>query len=153
MSERCWEEFPVGPVGMRSGTGLRVTLSPKGEFMVGAKAFEKMGRPVAAVLLFDRKAGVIGICPALPMTPNGYPLIEKKNGRHRVLRANLFCRHYGIYVGRTAAFGTARVDEDGILELELQSLVGVGRMKDESDSFELPSRQSRHTDYAKKQNI
>lgn len=131
MSERCWEEFPVGPLGARGGDGLRVTLDPKGAFMIGAKAFEKMGRPDAAVLLFDRKAGVIGICPARASTPNGYPMIEKKNGRHRVLRANVFCRHYGIHVGRTAAFGTAWIDEDGILELELRSLVGLGRVKSE----------------------
>ena len=124
---RQWEEFPVGPFGGRAGTSLRVTLNAKGEFMVGAKAYEKLGRPEAAVLLYDRKAGVIGICPVKGSTPNGYPMIEKSNGRHRVLRANMFCRHHGIFVARTGAFSSAWIDADGILELELRSLVGVGR--------------------------
>lgn len=123
---RQWEEFPVGPGG-RGPNDLRVTLSRKGEIMVGAKAFEKMGRPEVAVLLFDRKNHTIGVCPADEKAVNGFPLIPKKKCRHRIVRANLFCRHYGIRVERTVAFSRPVIDEDGVLVLDLKVMTGVGR--------------------------
>lgn len=124
--ERRWEEFPVGPgLGGNNGS-LRVTLNRKGEFMIGAKAYEAMGEPEAAVLLFDRRNETVGIAPAEKEAVNAYPMNKKTKGRHRVVRANLFCRHHLIFVPRTAAFGKAEIDQDGTLVLPLRSLVGVG---------------------------
>lgn len=94
--------------------------------MVGASAFERLGEPEAAVLLFDRRNETIGVAPADADAVNAYPMLRKKKGRHRVLRANLFCRHHRIFVPRTALFGTASIDEDGTLVLDLRTLVGVG---------------------------
>lgn len=127
--ERQWEEFRFGPEVNRDGDGLHVTLSRKGEIMIGAKAFERLGRPAAAVLLFDKRNHGVGISPTNADAVNGYPMIAKKGARHRIIRANMFCRHNGIYVPRTAAFGTAHIDGDGILVLDLRSLIGVGRTK------------------------
>lgn len=124
--ERKWEEFPVGPGTSVNGQGLRVTIDRKGGLMIGAKAFEKMGKPEAAVLLFDRRNHTIGLAPAGADASNAYPMIAKRNCRHRVVRANQFCRHHGIYVPRTAAFGKAEIDEEGVLVLDLRSLIGVG---------------------------
>ena len=120
-----WEEFPVGPNG--TGEELHVTLSRKGEILVGAKAFEKLGKPDAAVLLFDKVNSLIGVLPANLLAKNGYPLNEKTNGRHRVVRAYRFCRHYGIRVERTVAFDTAEIDDEGILVLDLKATSGVGK--------------------------
>lgn len=94
--------------------------------MIGAKAFEQMGEPEAAVLLFDKCNHTIGIAPAEKDAINAYPLIAKRYDRHRTIRANLFCRHHMIYVPRTAAFGKVEIDHDGILLLDLRTLVGVG---------------------------
>ena len=51
-----WEEFAEGP---NKGDELRVTLSPKGEIMIGARAVERWGRADWAVLLFDRPNSLI----------------------------------------------------------------------------------------------
>lgn len=129
MNIRQWEEFPVGPGG--DGEHLHVTLGKKGEIMIGAKAFEKFGKPEAAVLLFDRVNSVIGLMPAhTRRAENAYPLIVKTNGRHRVVRANRFCRHYGIKVERTIAFNKPEIDGEGILVLDLKATAGLGREKD-----------------------
>ena len=96
MDVQQWEEFLVGPGG--AGSELHVTLSRKGEILVGANAFEKMGSPEAAVLLFDRVNSLIGLRPAHPKTPNSYPLKAKTNCRHRIARASRFCRHHRIRV-------------------------------------------------------
>lgn len=123
---RQWEEFPVGQSG--NGDDLRVTLSVKGEIMIGVAAFERMGRPEWVVLLFDRKSGVIGIVPSDALAVNAFRLVEKTGMRHRLLRANIFCRHYGIRVGRTVRFGGAQIDDEGVLQLDLKRMVGVGKM-------------------------
>jgi hypothetical protein len=122
---RQWEEFQVGPGNV--GDELRVTLSRKGEIMVGAAAFEKLGRPEVAVLLFDKVNSVIGVSPSNKHAKNGYPLKVKTGAKHRVLRANRFCRHYGIKVDRTVAFNRPEIDEEGILVLDLKATSGVGK--------------------------
>src|SRR5688500_17661438 len=127
--QRNWEEFPVGPGISTKGKELRVTLNRKGEIMIGARAFEALGEPEAAVLLFDRRNHTIGVAPADDDAVNAYPMIAKRNCRHRTVRANLFCRHFKIYVPRTAAFGKTEIDENGVLLLDLRTLIGVGRRK------------------------
>ena len=122
-----WEEFPVGPGG-EGDQMLHVTLSKKGEIMVGAAAFEKWGKPAAAVLLFDKINSVIGLLPVNARTENAYPLKEKMKGRHRVVRANRFCRHYGIKVDRTVAFNRPKIDGEGILILDLKETSGMGKV-------------------------
>ncbi len=114
---RKWEEFPVGPSGAVSG--LHVSLNRKGEILIGARTFRKFGEPEQVLLLFDRRNKSIGIVPTTPKATNCYPLIEKKNGGHRVIRANLFCRHYGINADQTIVFNTTEIDEDGVLVLNL----------------------------------
>lgn len=121
---RRWEEFAYGPDGQDD---LRVTLSPKGELMIGAKAIEKMGRPDYAVLLFDRLESLMGVLPTHGHERNGYPLIHKLKGRHRLIRANKFCRHYGIKFEMTRAFLNPYISDDGILVLDLKETKGVRR--------------------------
>ena len=122
-----WEEFPVGPSG--TGEQMHVTLNKKGEIVICAKAFEKWGRPEAASLLFDKVNSRIGLLPINPSFNNAYPFIKKAKGRHRVLRANRFCRHHGIIVDRTVAFNKPEVDTEGILVLDLKGMSGFGRAK------------------------
>lgn len=127
---RKWEEFPVGPSGAVSG--LHVSLNRKGEILIGARTFRKFGEPEQVLLLFDRRLKTIGIVPTTAKATNCYPLIEKKNGGHRVIRANLFCRHYGILTDHTIVFNTAEIDEDGVLILNLNEyryVVRPGRLE------------------------
>ena len=95
MIVKRWEEFTVGPRDVSAE--MHVTLNRKGEIMIGAAAYEKYGRPEVAVLLHDRENKLIGVLPASSRAKNAYPLMGKKGrDKHRIIRANRFCRHYGI---------------------------------------------------------
>jgi len=126
-----WEEFEDGP---QKAEDLRVTLSRKGEIMIGARAIDRLGKPDWVVLMFDRMHSLIGVRPSNKHEKNAYPTVHKMNGRHRLVRASNFCRHYGIRFERTRAFVRPRVDEFGVLVLDLKETRAVtkgGRMKDE----------------------
>ena len=121
-----WEEFPVGPHG--ESEKLHVTIDKKGTILIGAKAYEKLGKPEAAVLLFDKLKSVIGLLPTNPRAGNAYKFVKKVNGRHTVVRAIRFCRHHGIRIGRTMAFNDPVIDSEGILMLDLKTTTGLGRV-------------------------
>ena len=123
-----WQAFPIGPGNHKEE--LHVTLNPKGSILIGARAFEKFGRPEQAVLLFDQTNSLIGIQPTNRHAPNAYPLIRQdksRRGSYRVIRAHRFCRHYAIRVERTVAFVEPTVDPDGILVLDLKNTRTIGR--------------------------
>ena len=119
-----WEEFDEGP---DQAGDLRVTLSKKGEIMVGARAVARMGKPDWVVLMFDRANSLIALRVSHRHEKNAYPLVHKMKGRHRIVRANKFCRHYGIQFERTRAFVRARIDERGVLVLDLKETRAAGK--------------------------
>ena len=122
-----WKEFKMGPARQK---GLHVTISPKGNIMIGAAACDRLKRPDAAVLLFDEEKRLIGVRPTHPKTPNAFPMHGATWGRHKVLRANRFCRYYGLNVERMMAF-IDPVIKDSVLILNMNALRPVGKMRDE----------------------
>lgn len=116
----------MSPVGPDDGVELRVTLSARGEIMLGARAVDKLKYPDYAILLFDRLNSTVGIMPSFKHAKNAYPVVEKTKGRHRVIRAGRFCRHYGIQVDRTRAFIKPRIEGD-VLVLDLRETRVVGK--------------------------
>jgi hypothetical protein len=126
-----WEEFHAGPKDV--GSDLHVTLNRNGVILIGARAFEQMGKPDAAVLLFDKLNSKIGLMPSHNRVENAYPLQSKGKGRHRVLRANKLCRHYGIKTDRTIEFSNAMINDEGILVLDLKTTSVIGKPKKSND--------------------
>src|SRR5688572_20788665 len=123
---RQWEEFEIGP--KEPTTNLHVTLNKKGQLLIGARAFERLGNPEAAVLLFDKINHLIGIMPSHSRVANAYPLKRKAAGYgYRFIGAYRFCRHHGIRVDRTVAFNDVKIDEEGILELNLKTTTAIGK--------------------------
>lgn len=118
-----WEEFAEGP---EQPGDLRVTLDRKGSIMIGARAMARLGEPDWVVLMFDRMNSLIGVRPANKHEKNAYPTVHKMNGRHRLVRANRFCRHYGIQFERTRAFMSAKIEESGVLVLDLKETRAAG---------------------------
>lgn len=116
--ENNWEEFKQGPA--KRGA-LHVTLDPKGNILIGASAVDQMGKPDAAIMLFDREKGLVGLRPTHPKTLNAFPLNTMPWGRHRVVRANRFFRHYGLRVNERMVFTECRI-EDSVLVLNIQRL-------------------------------
>ena len=117
-----WEEFALGPENRREA--MHVTLNEKGEIMIGATAAERFGPHERAVLLYDRWNGLVGVAPAKAATANSFPIVDKINGRHRVIRAGRFFRYYGIVMPRTMAC-KAEIDDEGVLVLDLKATRAV----------------------------
>lgn len=115
---RNWEEFGFGPRDPEDV--LHVTLNPKGEIMIGARAVRQFGPYDWAVLLWDKWNGLIGVAPVQEKTENAFPIVRKCNGDHKVLRAGRFCRFHGIKMPQTTAC-MAEIDEDGTLVLDLKA--------------------------------
>lgn len=122
MSDRVfWEEFPVGPG--EANTELHVTINRKGEILIGARAFERLGRCGHAVLMYDRKNKRIGVFPLTQPVKNSFPLKGGPGSRHRTIRASRFVRHYGIVVPvKTCAFNWPEIANDGMLILDMKDL-------------------------------
>jgi hypothetical protein len=125
---RHWDEFFGGPTQTTSER-VHLTINSRGNILLNAKAFEKMGEPEAAVLLFDRRNSVIGLRAAPAGTAHAFPLVKKANMRHRTIHAITFCRHHKIRVDRTTSFPHAEFDADGrTLLLDFQTAIEIGRI-------------------------
>ena len=122
-----WEVFHAGLKDVASD--LHVTLNSDGVILLGARTYERFGKPDAAVLLFDKLNSKIGLMPSHNRVENAYPLQSKGKHRHRVLRANRFCRHWGIKVDRTIEFPNAQINDDGVLVLDLKTTNAIGKPK------------------------
>lgn len=121
---RNWEIFDIGP---RDGdNNLHVTLGRKGNLMIGCAAFRRLGQPDAAMLMYERESGLIGVRGAHIRAEHAYPMKVPERGSHRVVRASRFCKHYGISVDQTVRFRMA-VIEDGVLILDTKSMVNISR--------------------------
>lgn len=121
---RQWTEFKAGPK-KPTRDRLHVTLNARGVILLNLKAFEALGEPEAAVLLYDERSSVIGLQRATARIENAFPLAQKGKNAHRLIYATAFCRHFGIKVGATVVFPTADIDHDGILQLDLQTTTEV----------------------------
>lgn len=131
-----WQEFPIGPGDAKNE--LHVTLNKRGLLLIGARAYERFGRPENAVLLFDQVNSLIGVQASNRHAPNAYPLIRENKtnkGNFRIIRASRFCRHYAIRVGRTIAFVDPTIDPDGVLVLDLKQTRTIGKPKQPRDSL------------------
>lgn len=128
-----WEEFegkPTEPKGER----LHVTLNKKNVFFLNRNIHTKLGRLRAVVLMFDKVNSVIGIRPIEPGKKNAFPVKKRPGGEHRVIVATPFCKHYRIKVDRTTAFIEPEIDPEGVLRLDLKSVIEIGRVKRSSHS-------------------
>lgn len=125
---RRWDEFFGGP-NVPSDGRMHVTLNAKGIILLNPKAFEKLGRPTSAILLYDKRNETIGLRPTSEETRHAFPVTPKSKLRHWLIHANPFCRHHKIKVERTIAFPDADIDTDGTLLLDLHTAIEIGRVE------------------------
>jgi len=121
-----WEEFSAGPTKPREER-MHVTLSRRNVILLNGNVHERLGCPEAVLLLFDKVNSIIGIDPAPASRPNAFPVRTKGRGRHRLIWASPFCKHFGIKVDRVTAFINAEIDENGVLRLDLRSTTEITR--------------------------
>ncbi len=87
--------------------------------------YKRLGKPKAAVLLFNRRHNVIGVSPAHAELEDAFPIRHKLG--NWVIHASSFCQHYGIKVEKTQVFLRPDIDEDGVLRLDLTRMARRGR--------------------------
>lgn len=113
-----WERFTDGP-HISSRDRMHITLNSRGMFKFNRKAYEAMGKPKAAALLFEKATSTIGIAPAQPHLREAFPFTQ--NNVNWTLNAMPFCRHFGIkFDAGTEAFVDPELDRDGVLMLSLR---------------------------------
>lgn len=122
-----WEEFEAGPK-LPAEERLHVTLNHKGVIFLNRLAFEALGEPESAKLLFEKRSSKIGIRPANAADRKAFPLIQQRDLHFRIIRAGNFCQNYGIRVEGTMAFHNIEIDNDGMMKLELGKTSRVRRI-------------------------
>ena len=128
--EREWEIYKADSA-VNAGRRVYVTLNRRGNFYLNVKALEALGGPETVVLMYDRRASVIGLARA-SHERRGACRLKKKDGDRsggRVIYAANFCRKFGIEPEKTISFVDAEVDKDGILLLDLQAVRGARGVK------------------------
>lgn len=127
MGKRLWKVFDGSPNGVRAANGLRVTLGYGRTIYMNMAAHDALGRPRAVELMFDDLRNIIGVRPVDPTRLNAFPVKPHTTGRQMKISAAPLCAQYGIHPDGTVLFQRAALNEDGILELPLDSLIRVQR--------------------------
>lgn len=127
MGKRLWKVFEGTPNGVKADNGLRVTLGYGRTIYLNMAAFDALDRPQAVELMFDDLRNIIGIRQVDPARKNAFPVKRHTTGRHMKISAAPLCAQYRISPEGTVLFQRAAINEEGILELPLDSLVRVQR--------------------------
>lgn len=117
-----WEEYNLGPTKPLAER-FHATINRKHTILINGNLHEKLGRPTAVKLMFDRVNGVIGVVAASETMKDSFPVRAPVSGRHRLIRAVPFCRFFGIQITGTNLFQDPEIDEDGVLRLNLNGTI------------------------------
>ena len=88
----------------RGGVGPCVTVQRAGILSVNGKAYELLGKPSAAELLFDRGARMMGFRPAEVTVPHAYRLRAQKASSSVLISGRAFLGHFGITADETRRY-------------------------------------------------
>ena len=102
----------------------RVLLTKDKMFRLNRKALELLGEPTAVRFFYDVGRGRIGIRAETPDAGHAFPIRKRDKGQTAIVHASLFCNRFGIKPESTLEFDGVRLDNDGILILELGTAMG-----------------------------
>lgn len=124
-----WEVIKRGDV-MPQYAGLHVTLNPKGDIVMSRFTWETMGGPKAFYLMWDAPNQRIGLLRTVPEKRDAYPVrIANSRTKSRLVRGHRLVKEKRIDLPHTVQFRDARIDEDGILVLDLRTATESNRAK------------------------
>ena len=124
---KTFTEF-VGTPNGRHANRPRVTLNFRGVMILNGIAHEGLETPSAVTLHYDEDERIIALKPANPGRPNAFPLKPKgQTGRYRLINASPFCKHFRIRVDRTVTFNDIKIDNEGVMLLNLRQATSVAR--------------------------
>lgn len=120
-----WEEFKE--MGARKASKrLYVTLEPEyGTFVINMETYRRMGEPEAVVLLYDGGERTIGVRASQLDVPHAVAVHPRHQRYSRVFRSKRFLNKHGIEISRRIEFPRARIDDEGVLILELRQAVAA----------------------------
>src|SRR5206468_1492809 len=123
-ARRSWQWDEFRETARRFFTDqLHVTLDRKGRFSIDLKTWNKMKRPEAVVLLYDRDAQTIGIRPSSIEVPHAV-MVRPRHERHsKAVTSRRFFSKHRIVIEKTLEFPTAAIDDEGVLVLNLREMI------------------------------
>ena len=122
-----WHIFNGRQYGRTVKKEARITLGNYGTFYLNAQAFSELGNPEAVEMMFDVGRRRIGLRPAHKMLPHAFKIVPHTRGGYQRLSAAAFCHHHRIFFKGTLLFHDIRIDDNGIMMLDLVNATIVGR--------------------------
>jgi hypothetical protein len=127
MKQMQWTTFEGRQYSKTKSREARVTLGHKSTFYLNGVAYEAMGRPSAVEMLFEGNERVIGLRRTDPSKKNAFKLRLHGKGNYWRLAASAFCKHFRIKAAETVMFEDVDLDDHGVLMLDLNKTIRVGR--------------------------
>ena len=125
--KRQWEVFTGVSKAYSDEAEMRVTLG-RNTFYLNGKAFDVLGAPGAVEMMFDGNERVIGLRPVEPGRRNAFRVRHHgRTGNYKRIPASVFCRHFRLDTRRTILFDQPEIDNDGVMLLDLNSTIRVGK--------------------------
>ena len=117
-----WIEIKRGDVPPQHA-GMRVSMNTAGQIVINRSGYQLLGSPKAFSLLFDKVNNRIGLKPTGAGLRNAYPALKSNRNGAMMVRAFRLMREHRIILPKTVEFEDARIDDDGILVLDLRTAV------------------------------
>ncbi len=125
--KKQWEVFKGKANAYSDGSDARVTLG-RNTFYLNGKAFESLGSPAAVEFMFEDNERIIGMRPIDPAKKNAFHIRQHgKTGNYKRIAASAFCRHIRLDTRETVLFDTPEIDDEGVMMLDLNSRIRVGK--------------------------
>lgn len=134
-----WVKFK-GIEKVRGFNRHHITINRVGQIHINRQAHEDLGRPKAVTLYFEPGLMKIAIEPAEPRLAGSVPLIAKTFGAYYI-PARQFIRQNRIHIAGTEAFIKPEINYNGILILDLNQTLRVGRGRNPGDGWKRDPRE------------
>ncbi len=115
-----WAVLPRGDAARWSG--MYVTMNPKGSIVLSRTTHERLGAPMAVLIMYDALTSRLALRPVSPETQHAYPVRVQGTCGGRVIRAYRLVSEFGIQPTETVEFQEPRLDLYEQLILDLKTI-------------------------------
>jgi len=122
-----WKFYRGGPTKAAAEV-TNVSIDARHVIALNRRAMKLLEGAEAVVLMFEEQNSIIGIVPTNKLNPEGFPVLQKHPCTW-IIYAAPFCRHFRISVDRTERFDDPRLDDEGVLRLDLKHTHNVSLRK------------------------
>ncbi len=117
---RNWEVCTRGAAATRWAS-MYASINKYGDIVINRVAHEKLGKPEACQILYDRDRETIGLKRAKPeKDTEAFPIRDRGKAGGLRIRANRLLREFGITLLETRVFHRCQLDNRGVLILDLR---------------------------------